>query len=193
MSSSENLTPLLPPLEALARLLLQFGDQGIVIGGIAASLLGKPRLTADLDAIYLLSTDQIPHFLETAAQVGILPRIENAEEFARKNRILLLRHQGSNINIDVSLGILPFEEEAVQRSQLLHIGSISLRLPTPEDLIILKAVAHRPKDMLDIQAIIENNPELDRGRIELWVRQFAEALEIPEIWMDLDKILSQNQ
>lgn len=28
-------------------------------------------------------------------------------------------------------------------------------LPTPEDLIILKAVAHRPKDLLDIRTLIE--------------------------------------
>ncbi len=35
-------------------------------------------------------------------------------------------------------------------------GSIDVRLPTPEDLIILKSVAHRPQDMLDIEAIVTN-------------------------------------
>jgi hypothetical protein len=38
----------------------------------------------------------------------------------------------------------------VERSKLYQIGPLALRLPTPEDLIILKAVAHRPKDLLDI-------------------------------------------
>lgn len=192
MSSPENLTPFLAPLRALSRLLSRFDDQGI-IGGIAVSLLGKPRLTNDVDAIILLSIDKIPELLKIAKNEGILPRIKNAEEFARKNRVILLRHQESEMNIDISLGILSFEEEAVSRSQVIQIGSLSLRLPTPEDLIILKAVAHRPKDMLDIQAIVESSPDLDRKRIEHWVRQFAEALEMPELWEELEQKLSQGK
>ena len=49
---------------------------------------------------------------------------------------------------------------------------------TPEDLIIMKAVAHRRQDMEDIQAVIERHPNLDRQRIRLWVQQFAEVLEL---------------
>ena len=36
----------------------------------------------------------------------------------------------------------------------------------PEDLIIMKAIAHRPKDMLDIESIITSHPKLDRKRIQ---------------------------
>jgi len=45
---------------ALQRLLARFGNQGIVIGGVAASLLGRPRLTADVDALLLLSIEELP-------------------------------------------------------------------------------------------------------------------------------------
>jgi len=41
------LTPLLEPLAALQRLLKQFDDRGVIIGGIAASLLGKLRHDRD--------------------------------------------------------------------------------------------------------------------------------------------------
>jgi hypothetical protein len=66
---------------------------------------------------------------------------------------------------------------------------LRLRLPTVEDLIILKAVAHRPKDLLDIRTLVEIHPDLDRGRIEHWVRQFADLLETPELWTDVATIL----
>ena len=33
--------------------------------------------------------------------------------------------------------------------------------------------------------IVAANTELDKARIEGWVRQFAEALEMPEIWDDI--------
>ncbi len=49
----------------------------------------------------------------------------------------------------------------------------------------MKAVAHRPKDLLDIQGIIQSNPNLDRQRIRAWVIEFAELLEMPELWKDI--------
>lgn len=181
----QGITPLLAPLTALQRLLAHFDDRGIIIGGVAASLLGKPRLTADVDAMFLLSIEDLPRLMAAAAQEGLVPRITDAGEFARRHRVLLLRHQESGINVDISLGVLPFEVEAVERSTVYQVGPLAIRLPTPEDLIILKAVAHRPKDLLDIQALVESHPDLDRKRIERWVREFARLLAMPEIWDDV--------
>ena len=181
-STPNDFAPFLEPLIALQNLIEHYENQGVIIGGIAASLLGKPRFTADLDAVILLSNSEIPELIDTANEQGISPRIANAEAFARANRILLLRHQASGMNIDISLGILPFETEMVARSQNVNIGSLHLRLPTPEDLIILKAVAHRPQDLADIQAIAANHPNLDKKRVEFWVEQFGDALELPDLW-----------
>jgi len=64
MIHPQNITPMLAPLVSLQRLLARFDDQGIVIGGVAASLLGKPRLTADVDAMFLLSTEELPILME---------------------------------------------------------------------------------------------------------------------------------
>ena len=177
----ENITPLLAPLQALQNILSQFNNQGVIIGGIAASLLGTPRYTVDLDAVVLLSIKDIPALLQVAAEQGIEPRIAGAEAFARKNRVVLLRHVSSGTDIDISLGILPFEVELVERSSAVEVGPIQLRLPTPEDLIILKAVAHRPKDLADIQAVAASHPNLDKERIRFWVEQFGEILDQP-IW-----------
>lgn len=176
---------LVAPLRAVQRLLGRFQDQGMVIGGVAASLLGKPRLTVDIDVVILLSSDDLPGLIHVAAQEGLVPRIPEADAFGREHHVLLLRHLESGIAVDISLGMLPFEREAVERSVLHEMGSFAIRLPMPEDLIILKAVAHRPQDLLDIQALIEANPDLDRERIRFWAREFAEALDMPEVWTDI--------
>jgi hypothetical protein len=181
-ASPEDITPLLPPLEALQALLTRFHDRGVIIGGVAASLLGTPRYTVDLDAVFLLGVEEIPDILHEAARLGIEPRIANPAAFAQKNRVLLLRHTASGIDIDLSLGMLPFEIEMVARSAVAKIGSLKLRLPTPEDLIIMKAVAHRPKDLADIQSIASSHPNLDKERIRYWVEQFGEALDLPDLW-----------
>jgi hypothetical protein len=53
----------------------------------------------------------------------------------------------------------------------------------------MKAVAHRPKDLADIQAIAANYPDLDKERIRFWVVQFGEALDLPELWIQILKLL----
>ena len=184
-----DLAPLLEPLAALQRLLTQFNNQGVIIGGIAASLLGQPRFTADLDAVIFLSTHDLPKLIEVAAQEGMVGRVADAEAFARKNRVLLLLHESSGIKIDISLGILPFEAEMIERGQEVLVMYIQLRLPTPEDLIIMKAVAHRPKDIGDIQAIVASHPNLDKERIRFWVEQFGNALDSPDLWNIISRLL----
>jgi plasmid stabilization system protein ParE len=57
----------------------------------------------------------------------------------------------------------------------------------------MKAVAHRPRDLDDIEAILAANPKLNLRRVRRWVREFAEALEMPEILTDLKTLLSQRR
>lgn len=189
MSLPENLTPLIEPLKALQNLLDRFEGRGVIIGGIATGFLGTPRFTVDLDAMFLASLKDIPHILNLAKEEGIEPRTQDIAEFAKKSRVLLLRHKNSGIKIDISLGILPFEEEVVERSARHNAGALTVQLPTPEDFIILKAIAHRPKDLLDIQEVKANHPNLDIARIKHWVQSFADVLEIPELWEQIETLL----
>lgn len=182
MKLDPGLEPFRNALEALQRLFHRLDDRGVIVGGVAVGFLGKPRFTADVDAVLLLSTQDIPEFIERARAENIVPRISNAEMFARTNRVLLLKHTPTETDIDISLGILPFEEEMVERSSVQSFANLSVRLPAAEDLIIMKAIAHRPKDLEDIRTIADNFPDLDVKRIEDWVKAFGEVLETPELW-----------
>ena len=159
MSLPEELQPYHDPLESLQNLISRFDQRGVVIGGIAASVLGRARFTEDLDAMFLLSIQDVSRLLEEAKKEGMETRKQNPVEFAKKNRMLLLRHTATNTNIDISLGIMPFEEEVVQRSSLHDFDdTLQVRLPTPEDLIIMKAIPHRPVDLEDIRILVEKYP-----------------------------------
>jgi len=190
MNQPDHLEPLLDALEAVQHLLSRFGNRGVIIGGAAVSLLGRARFTEDVDAMLLLSIKDLAKVLETAKQESLEPRINNAEETARKHRMLLLRHVPTDTSVDISLGAMPFEEEMVERSILVEVDSdLQIRLPTPEDLIIMKAIAHRPKDLEDIRTIADKYPNLDVKRIEEWVKSFGEVLEMPELWEMIESLL----
>lgn len=174
-------------LSALGQVIEKLDNRGVVIGGIAVSLLARPRTTLDVDAIILLSTEDVPKLLDIASRYGFKPRISDPVDFAVRSHVVLLRHEPSGISVDISLGMLPFEEEVVSRSTLYHGEHFSIPLASPEDLVILKAMAYRPQDLLDIRTIVETNPNLDRQYIESHVREFGQSLDMPGLWEDIAK------
>ena len=179
------------PLAALMRWFSHESFRGAVIGGVAASLRGKPRFTKDIDAV-VLDVDA-ERLLKSAAAFGFLPRIADAIEFARSTHVLLLRYQPGGIDIDISLGLLPFEVEVFERSTWIDAGGVRLLVASAEDLVIMKAVARRARDIMDIENIIEVTVNLDVERIRYWVREFSSVLEMPEIHEDLEKMLKRRK
>jgi hypothetical protein len=168
------------------------GVPNALIGGVAASLIGRPRTTADVDALVWLEDEASwAPLVKQLGAGGIRPRRKDALAFAHATRVLLLRHAATGINIDLSLAALPFERETIERSKARKIGSIRVPVPTPEDLIIMKAIAHRPHDIGDIEGILATHPKLDRVRIEKWVAAFADFLASPELLATVKRLLSQ--
>ena len=190
MADLRSLAPLLAALRDLAAWFADGAVPGVVIGGVAASILGRPRATRDVDALVLLEEERWPAFLAQGGQFGFVPRREDCLAFASEARVLLVHHAPSGIDTDVALGILPFEEHAVEHATWVDVGGVHIPLPRPEDLIIMKAVAHRPRDLADIEAIVDASPGLDRERVLLWGRAFAEAAEMPEILRSLEAVLA---
>jgi hypothetical protein len=73
-----------------------------------------------------------------------------------------------------------------------EVGGIRIPLPIPEDLIVMKAVAHRSRDMMDIESILSMHAQIDEKWITSTLREFAEALDTPEIVTDFVKLLRQR-
>ena len=70
----------------------------MVIGGLAVSLIGSPRYTNDIDLVILDLDDRLPEVISRLKKLGIEPRIDDVEKFAKKSRVLLMRHSASGIN-----------------------------------------------------------------------------------------------
>lgn len=185
------LVRLLRPLEAMMRWFDAAGVRAAIIGGVAASLLGKPRLTKDIDAVVMDAEAEA--LIESGAPYGFQPRIADAVDFARNTRMLLLRFPDGEIDIDLSLGALPFEYEVIDRSSMIEVSrGVSIRVASPEDIIVMKVIAGRGRDIMDIENILQANPDLDVERIRRWVREFSAVLEMPEIHDAMEKLLRQR-
>jgi hypothetical protein len=193
MSEADLPSAFVDALKALADWLEAEQVPHATIGGVAVSLIAQPRATQDIDAVIWLEEDRWKPLLESSYAYGFEPRISDALEFAKIARVLLLKHKASGISIDLACGALEFEREAVERATTIVIGAIRLKVTTPEDLVIMKAVAHRPRDVADIESILDANPTLDLERVRYWVSRFASALETSEIASDLESILLRHR
>jgi hypothetical protein len=165
----------------------------MVIGGVAASVLGQPRLTQDVDALAILPEGEWADAVSTAARHGIVPRIENPLDFARRSRVLLMRHIPSGIDIDVTFGGLLFERAAVENSKIHDIAGLRVRLPRVEDLLVMKAVARRPKDLQDIEGLLAAHPKADVAAVRRWVSEFAVAMSMSDMLDDFDKLVARSK
>jgi Nucleotidyl transferase of unknown function (DUF2204) len=164
----------------------------MIIGGVAASALGRPRLTQDIDALAIVPETDWADVVESAAQYGIVPRLEGALEFAHRSRVLLLRHTNSGIDVDVTFGGLPFEQAAVEKSATHNIGGLQVRLPRVEDLLVMKAIARRPKDIEDIRGLLAAHPQADISEARRWIREFATAMSMSDMLEEFDKLVAQR-
>jgi len=173
----------------LARAFDDLGLRLVLIGGLAVCLVARPRFTKDIDALLIFDTDLVEGLLSDLHIRGFDPRFSGMAEFAREARFIGLIHLASGVAIDIALGCMPFEEEVVDRSTEHRDDAVTLRLPTPEDLIILKAIAHRPQDLIDITTVAEVNPSIDRKRIQYWLEQYGELTETPDLWNMTEQLL----
>ena len=148
-----------------------------VIGGVAVQRWGEPRFTRDVDVTVLSGFGHEVEYVD-ALLAAYEPRIDDAREFALRNRVLLIR-SAAGVPIDVSLGAMPFEERAVARGSPFVVGEgRSILTCSAEDLIVLKAFAGRDQDWLDIEGVItRRDPALDSALI---LRELEPLLELKE-------------
>ena len=189
----ETLAPLLAAIRDLVAWLHDTAVPGTIIGGVAASLLGRPRVTRDIDAFVMLDESKWAAFLAQGMTCGFVPRLPDAVAFAHQARVLLVRHEASGIDLDIAFGALPFEEEAVRHAVWREVAGIRVPLPLPEDLLIMKAVAHRPRDMADIESILDVQPQVDLRRVRRWIREFASALAMPALLQDFNAVVARRR
>jgi hypothetical protein len=161
------------------------------IGGLAVLRWGEPRLTRDIDVTLLCPFGREDDVTVPLLNNGYTPRISDAREFARRNRVLLLQSRDA-IPIDIALGTLPFEEAMIERATLFEFEpDCSLRTCSAEDLVVLKLFACRPRDVVDAEGIaIRRQGKLDWPYIEANLAPLAEVRDQPEIMNTLRRVRS---
>jgi len=165
--------------ELLERMALALDRQGIaymLIGGQAVLLYGEPRLTRDIDVTLGVGPDRVADVLTVAHEAGLVPLVGDVYAFARQTLVLPCEDPGTGIRVDFIFSFSPYEREALSRVRLVSMKTASVRFASPEDLIVHKVLAGRPRDLEDVRNVLLKQRVLDVSYIRRWLKEFEETL-----------------
>lgn len=90
-----------------------------LIGGLASSLRGEPRVTADVDLVIGSNVDGALQLIQSLEGSPFAPLFEGVEEVVSRAFILPLRHRTTAVKVDRIVG---FREATIGTFRALRIG-----------------------------------------------------------------------
>jgi hypothetical protein len=163
-------------LASVVAAMQQIGSRWYLFGAQAAVIWGRPRLTADIDITAQIDPDQVDHFLESMKRQGFTLRFDDPE-FVNRTRVFPFLHQRTGVPVDVVVAGPGLEEAFLDRAVEVPIGGATVPVISPEDLVVTKVLAGRPKDIEDVRGVLrERADSLDVSRIREMLRLLEEAL-----------------
>jgi hypothetical protein len=173
--------------ERLLSALVEGAFEYALIGGLAVVLHGYDRQTRDVDALVWDLDRRLEELIALLQVRGFRLATPDQLAKARATRILHLLAEDDTA-IDVFLGFLPFEREAVDRAVTMSLtDGLTASIASPDDLIIMKLIASRDRDLYDVIALLDLYPDVDKQRVRRVVTEYAEVLERPEILRNLQE------
>jgi hypothetical protein len=171
-----NASPVVRALADLRRTLDPLGVRWFVCGAQAAILHGTARLTADVDVTVALGQITPERMVNAAAKHGFYAQIPSPD-FIAVTRVIPLVHRTSRLPVDLILAGPGLEDLFFERATEFRVGRISVPVASLEDLIVMKVIAGRPKDLEDVDALLVSRADVDVARIRETLSLAERALD----------------
>jgi len=178
------MNPVVYQLKQIDKFLSGMGVEYAVVGGIAVSIYGEPRLTMDIDVNVMLESGKVADFLKKAKKYGFSPVPSRIKNFIRKTGVIPMKFSKSRNEglCDFIIAQNPLERAAIRRARLKKISSVNVKIARAEDIVIHKILSDRPRDLEDAGSIlIKQRKKLDTKYILFWLKKVAEANRKPEL------------
>jgi len=174
------MTELEASIAEVASILEELSVSYMLIGGLAVAAWGEARATLDVDvSVWAEPADFAPTVRALCARLKALPA--DPLRFAGETRVLpMLSSLG--IRLDLVFATLPAERDLIARSCAKQLGGRSVNVAAIEDLIWMKLISERPKDLDDARRLIRRfRRTLDRAYLEPKLQELSEAFARQDI------------
>jgi hypothetical protein len=138
-------------------------------GALALAYYAEPRATIDVDVNVFVRTDRWPAVRNALAPIGVDVEADESA-LARDGQVRLWWDRNP---VDLFFSYDPFHDEMEGATRRVPFADTKIPILAPEHLAICKTMFDRPKDWLDIEAILIVTEPLDVGAIEGWLRRLV--------------------
>lgn len=157
-----------------ARGLDEAGIPYMLVGGQAVTFHGIPRFTEDIDITIGLSADGVEEMLSFCRDAGLSALPDDPATFVRSTNVLPVSDPTSGVRVDFIFSSVPFERSAIERAVKVTVRGAGVRVATPEDLVLYKLFAGRPRDVEDARGIVTvRREDLDWEYLRKWAEEFS--------------------
>jgi len=183
-------SPFAELLSALAAALRKLGVRWFLFGAQAAIVHGAARLTADVDVTVELGELSTRTLMSALDDAGFVLRVKDAGDFAERTRVLPARHRRSGIDVDVVLAGPGPEQLFLERAVRRRIEGILVPVASAEDLVAMKILAGRPKDLEDVAEVVAAQGHALRiKRVRATLRSLQAALGQSDLLATFEAVL----
>jgi hypothetical protein len=152
-----------------------------VMGGLAVRVYAIPRPTHDADFTIAIDRVRLPELYSEVRNLGYsVPESFDSGWVDTVAGMPLIRFrlylEQHGIDVDVFLAESEFQRQIIARRQRVDLDEHSFMLVSPEDLVLLKLLAGRPRDLIDVQDILFTQGSLD----EAYMRQWSKELRLSQ-------------
>lgn len=148
-------------------------DRWYLFGAQAANIWGSERLSTDVDVTVQIEVTEADEFIRVMQAHGFILTRDDAQP----SRLVKFIHGETDVPLDVVIGGPGLDEEFLDRAIAVDVGGTSVPVITPEDLIAMKALAGRAKDVEDLRAVVDRHrATLDVARIRWLLSLLEQAL-----------------
>lgn len=170
-------SPVAELLRDLAAVLSAHQARWYVFGARAAILHGSARLTADVDVTVGLPDAAAYPALITALESHGFELRTSAPTFVERTRVIPVVHSRTKLPLDLVLAGSGIEDRFFARARTHQIDDVSVPVASAEDVVLMKVLAGRPKDLDDVVAVVAARAaDLDTRYIQRTLRELEEAL-----------------
>jgi hypothetical protein len=183
------MTDLEKVLVEFVQLFERLGVSYAVMGGIAVRVHGIPRATYDLDFTLAIPRSQLTELYQWVQHLGYTvpePYLAGWLDEVRGMPLIKVRLflRGQGIDVDIFLAESPYQESVLARRELHHVNGHSVWFVTAEDLILLKLLAARPRDLADIGDVLFTQGQLDLAYLRHWAEELGLQAELERALAD---------
>ncbi len=158
-----------------------------LVGGLAATLHGKTRVTEDVDIVIGRDVEQTLRLVPLLDAAVFEPLLDDFEPLLKSALLLPLHHRPTGVIVDLVLGVSGFEQDLVARARTVRVAGLDLAIASAEHLVVMKTIAGRPQDDQDIRGMLDVLAvEFDWNACLELARQLGKALD-----MDLEQAVQQ--